>query len=429
MSNYDSWNSHLYGLPYPIYFYVYSRSSYDGDTEGANRDSAVGGNCPAILSSQLVPYLTKADLDFNPLKYDTFRFGKISPERPQMETEPWVYRVNSIKENSRLKDLATFQTYPDSGKDTGISKGRYWKNESKLLQYPYSFAIISDGLAPPLQIQYHLCKNAISQIKVRNTLSDRCSYGLFIEGYKGDDPGSMEAMISGDAHELPCSSSSYSQWFASSKATTQAQVSAQIQQGFLSVAQSNQMTGLQNFNQMMAPMTGLATGGLLGGLGGAISMLPGMAMNNMNNTFAQQNASLNKQTAINGALAQEKDRKSTPNTMVSMGSDLIYGHQKGGGRLNLYRYSITTEYATKIADYFAMYGYKQNKIINVEEIKRNRYYYNYVKTTGCNLKSNGAIAKEHMDTMKSILDKGITIWHIDREGVIISDYSKDNTEV
>ena len=108
-----------------------------------------------------------------------------------------------------------------------------WKNESRLYNYPYSFAMISDHLNPPMEVKYHLVPSNIATLKVRNTISDRCSYGLFIEGYKGDSEGKMEALVSGDAHELPCSSSAYNQWFASNKNQTNQQVQHVMQNSFL----------------------------------------------------------------------------------------------------------------------------------------------------------------------------------------------------
>ena len=55
-----------------------------------------------------------------------------------------------------------------------------WKNESRLYNYPYSFAMISDHLNPPMEVKYHLVPSNTATLKVRNTISDRCSYGLFI---------------------------------------------------------------------------------------------------------------------------------------------------------------------------------------------------------------------------------------------------------
>lgn len=429
----DTWESSLYGLPYPVYFYFYSKEALPDA-----KDSMVIGNCPSLLSVQFSPYLTFKDFDITPHLYDIDRFGEITKDRPKLDVTPSVFRINSINEDSRVKELKTTRTYPQFKKDLGINKGRYWGNESKLYNFPYGFAMLTDGISTPLQIKYHLAPKDNMTIKVRSTLSDRCSYGLFIDNYKGDKGGQMEAVVSGDIHELPCSSSAYNQWYASSKNATAQNVQNSINQAFLSTAQSNAMTGLQNSqsqtNQMLGVGSALFNGhGLLGkgmGIGSAI-IGGGMQrdMNNMNNSFAKQNASLQKQQAINSVMAQTKDLNNTPNTMISMGSDFIYGYNKQGSALKLFRYGLTTEYATRLGDYFALYGYKQNKLMDLSTQLRSRHYYNYIKTIGCNISSKKDMSKNELEIFKNIFDNGVTIWHVGRGGVTINDFSKDNMEV
>ena len=68
----------------------------------------------------------------------------------------------------------------------------------------------------------------------------------------------------------------------------------------------------------------------------------------------------------------------------------------------------------------------QNKVLTPN--LKSRYYYNYIKTVGCNLTTD-SIPRSHLEELKAIFDRGTTIWHIDREGVIVGDYSNDNYEV
>lgn len=439
MTQYDTWESNLYGLPYPIYFYFYSRTSLPD-----LKDSIPIGNCPSLLSVQFAPYLKMKDFNITPLLYDIERFGKLSPERPQLNVTPGVFRINSIEESSRVMELARLKTYPNIDKKIGGK--RYWKNESRLFNYPYSFALLTDGISPPMNIKYHLVNNDNMVIKVRNTLSDRCSYGIFIDNYKGDKSGQLEAIVSGDIHELPCSSSAYNQWYATSKNATAQSVQQSINQAFITSSQSSQMASLTNrqsytnqglgmlgsgisgIGSLLTGNVGGAIGGIMGGVNSMVHGSQQRAITNLNNQFAQQQANFDKKSAIQGAMAQVKDLNNTPNTMLSMGSDFIYGYNKQGSALKLYRFGLTTEYATKLGDYFALYGYKQNKILNLKENIRTRYYYNYVKTIGANINSNGEIEKDDLETLKAIFDKGVTIWHIDRDNVKVGDYSMDNYE-
>ena len=433
-NQFDSWASNLYGLPYPIYFYFYSKQALPDE-----KDSMVIGNCPSLLSVQFCPYLTHKDFNISPMLYDSARFGSVAPDRPQLDVSPGVFRINSIEADSRVKILGAKPTYPRI--DNQIGGTRYWKNESKLFNYPYSFSVLTDGISPPLQVKPHLVGSDVMTIKVRTTLSDRCGYGIFVDGYKGDKGGAMEAVVSGDIHELPCSSSAYNQWYASSKNSTAQAVNAQVQNSFLSSAQASASAGLANsqstLNQMMgvgsAMVNGLTGGGLLNGaMGVGSAMMQGgmqRQTNNQQNRFAQQQAGLNKKNAIQGAMAQTKDLNNTPNTMVSMGSDFIYGFNKQGSALKLFRYGLTTEFAVKLADYFALYGYKQNRMMNLRENMRTRNYYNYIKTIGANITPKGNVSKSDLDVLRNIFDNGTTIWHVGREGVNVHDYSMDNYEV
>ena len=174
-------------------------------------------------------------------------------------------------------------------------------------------------------------------------------------------------------------------------------------------------------------------GGVIGGLMGDISSLTGginSTIGTVGNVLASQNQialnNRNIQNSIQSAMAQANDMKSVPNTMISMGSDVFYGLVNGDYSLYMYRYGLNIEVYKKLGDYFALFGYKQYKILTPNI--RNRYYYNYIKTVGANLKSN-QIPRNHFEQLKAIFDNGVTIWHIDREGVTVGDISRDNYEV
>ena len=205
----DEWGSMNYDLPCGLYFYF--MNEHLPDWESGKSDSVLG-NCPSIQSVQFTPFISPYDLKMFHVDYDVERFGSVGGTRNGLMDTPLVFRIQAI--DNPIKTLGTFKCYSPS---KSIGGKRNWKNESRLYNYPYAFAMLTDNLNPPIEIKYQLCKNNTNTIKVRNTISDRCSYGLFIEGYKGDSEGKMESMVSGDAHELPCSSSAYTTWYASNK--------------------------------------------------------------------------------------------------------------------------------------------------------------------------------------------------------------------
>lgn len=403
----DSWGGENYGLPSALYFYYLNNQLPEWNAEISG---GILGNCPAIQSVQYVPFLDPMDLDINSVEYDTVRFGSIEKSRPSLTTTPLVYRIKSIVNN--IKTLGTFKCYHPNKSIGGETN---WRNESRLYNYPYSFAMLTDNLNPPIEIQYHLCNSNENTVKVRSTISDRCSYGIFVEGYKNDFDGKMEAMVSGDAHELPCSSSAYNQWFASNK--------NQVQQNILNESSNVfiQNKGLQK--QLLPNIISQATINPAQMIQAGAGIYSGIIQNR---TQQQQNRQ-NLQNTINMAMATSRDLKNTPNTMLSMGSDVYYGLDKGERKVTLYRFGLTLDYYIRLGDYFAMFGYKQNKIMYLDT--RSRYYFNYVKTVGVNIKSQG-IPRNVLEEIKAIYDNGVTIWHIDRPNFnFVGDYSKDNYEV
>lgn len=88
-------------------------------------------------------------------------------------------------------------------------------------------------------------------------------------------------------------------------------------------------------------------------------------------------------------------------------------------RVTFYWQKITRHMAETIDSYFTMYGYQTNmlKIPNFNA----RLSFNYIQTQGINL--YGGIPNDDMAKLKSIFDKGITLW---RSDLTIGDYSVDN---
>lgn len=420
-SDYDDWSNKIHGLPCALYFYLIDVD----DIDNYINNTSILGNCSAIQSVQLTPFLDKNDLNLKQIKYDVDRFGDETNFKQVLDDDG---SINVLRIDGILKTHKTLNTFKCYTPQKSIGGSLNWRNESRLYNYPYMFAFITDHLNPPMEVKYHLCKANKNTLKVKNSISDRCSYGLYVDGYKNDNNGTLEAMISTDAHEIPCSSNAYNSWVASNKN----QITQNIKNMQMSTMLQNQGISQQTMvNGLQGVVNGV--GGVVGGLMGDVSSLTGginSAIGTVGNVLASKNQialnNRNVQNSIQNAMAQANDMKSIPNSMISMGSDVFYGLVNGEYGLYMYRYGLNIEMYKKLGDYFAMFGYKQNKILTPNI--RNRYYYNYIKTVGANLKSN-QIPRTHFEQLKSIFDNGVTIWHIDRKGVTVGDISKDNYEV
>lgn len=79
----------------------------------------------------------------------------------------------------------------------------------------------------------------------------------------------------------------------------------------------------------------------------------------------------------------------------------------GNDHISYYPMQIRAEYARKIDDYFTMFGYKIGEI--GQPAINNRSAWDFVKTRNCTISGN--IDLDYLVVLRSIFDRGVTIWH------------------
>ena len=163
--------------------------------------------------------------------------------------------------------------------------------------------------------------------------------------------------------------------------------------------------------------------GLLGT--GANLLSSAISANNSLSNSRMVNA-MNKNMALKSLVSTVADAKTVPNTLISKGSDIMYGLRNMEKYLKLFKFRQRDEYMEVIGDFFAMYGYAQNRLMEVNT--KSRQYYNYIKTKEVNILTS-SIPNVYLDKLKAIYNNGTTIWHVDNPDVLPLNYSKDNTEV
>ena len=414
----DTCESKINDLPYGLYLYL-----VDTDKIGSSVIGASGDN---VFSCFYAPYVRTEDLEYSRIPYDTERFGKVSEVRPGLNYEPMVNRIKAIKKGSRFFDVRP-KVY-----DTPLSLGgqRRWQNESKLHTYPYTYLTLYDGINEPFNIKPQYCQGSKMDIGVKMCLDDKLTTSLFIQNYKGDTHGRFEGLVTGANLELPTTSSNYAN-FISRTRSTMLQNSKNIQENFIvnnAVAENNYETS-KDTALLSGGVSGLGNilSGNLGGLLGTGANLLGSAIS-ANNTLANSRMinNMNKNMALKSMVATVADAKTVPNTLISKGSDIMYGLRNMGKALKLFKFRQRDEYMEVIGDFFAMYGYTQNRLMEVNT--KSRQYYNYIKTKEVNILTS-SIPNIYLDKLKAIYNNGVTIWHVDNPDVMPLNYSKDNTEV
>lgn len=387
--NKDYWDNVLYTVPYGMYFYL-DNSLFQ--SEGGSNVSVLG-NTNCIDSILWCPFLHSSDMDLAKIKYDVERFGNIKGKLPYT---PYVYRVQAL--NRQTKQVGS--NY-DKFNKRYKTPYRSYENEGKLFQYPYSYCTVYDGMNEPLLIKPHLVRSEKITVKVKNSISDKCTFGLFVEGYEGADEDILNVQVNNAPLDLPVSSSAYAQWSSTQKAT----------------ALQNRLNTI-NQNKLAMSQQGISAIGQTMGLNFDYS-------GEINNTLS---ALQNIQQTQKSFSATQTDLLNTPNSIKSGNGNVPFNMINGKRSLYLIRYSLQEDYAKTLGDYFALFGYKQNKIMDVQANLRTRYYYNYMKTVNVNIRSHLGVSKDNLQKIKAIFDKGVTVWHGDRDKNFF-DYTYDNREV
>ena len=80
---------------------------------------------------------------------------------------------------------------------------------------------------------------------------------------------------------------------------------------------------------------------------------------------------------------------------------------------------IKPEYSAIVDNWFSMFGYKVNEV-KIPNITGRRNW-NYVNTVGCYIEAD--IPQEDLAEIKTMFDKGITLWH---NPATFADYSQNN---
>lgn len=343
-----------------------------------------------IISCHFFPYLEKDDLTLWETELDKDRIYLPTQTDGSALTDKTLSRIRKVKVSGQIKTITTFDKYRVEG--TSIGGTFKWQNEGKLWLPPFSHIVLDDNFGEPIKIFPNLIRDEETSftIKVRNSLNHLGIYTMFIPNYMGDESGLYNgSTVSG--LRMPTSSNVYADYM-------------------------NQNRNQINYKKATQVVTGLV---------GAGTAVAGLATGNVLMAGAGGSAMLSSINGIMGQYAAERDLMNQGNKLTSEGSDVVHGLQISMG-LTAYYMRYSEEALSRIAWYFHLFGYKQNTVLKPN--LRSRHYFNYIKTGGVNIKADG-VPKQHFLKLKSIYDNGTTIWHMDRDGVVIGDYSKDNYEV
>ena len=374
----SKWCNIINGVPYGLSFYFLTPDTFES---GEYDNLGVIGHCLKVLSLLWKPFFEPSQATYEKVAYNSEPYEE--KNKPTFG-KGWCYRIKDYKVSPvALGRIDAYKKKPTQGGP------RNYRNESRLYNFPYTYMTIDDYINPSLTIIPHLLKEQSNVVIVIQSVGDKGTYKIYIENYKGDSEGQLEGMISSSVQDLPLSSDAYTQYMATNKNQFQTAGENLVGKAFLGV-----MSGINPFN-----LIGTAVNTAM--IGANVVM-----QNNERNAF-------------------RADLMDAPRNMKTMGANVPFAVLNGKNQVDMTRWEMTEYEKKRIGDFFAMYGYKQNKIFVPNT--RSRYHYNYIKTYQANLRGMG-IPKRHLEKLKEIYNNGITLWHVDRQNVVVGDYSMDNHE-
>lgn len=267
-----------------------------------------------------------------------------------------------------------------------LGENKNISREPKLLTYPYNYNEVLWG-DNKIDVLNELIEGNSLNILGYKTLGGKSTEVVILQNYKGGRRD--DYMVNISINELALRTDSWINYLNNNRAT--------IRSGLAVNVLSNSAMGIAG---------GAMSGGLAGAIVGAI---------------------IGGASTIANEMIKRENIKESPDTLRNTGDDVganvILGKYEG----MIINCGIEETYKNKIFGYFYRHGYRcaSFKVPNI----KSRYYFNFIKTTECVLKTN-KVSAGYAEALKDIYNKGITIWHY-RDGETFSymDYDLENWEM
>ena len=276
----------------------------------------------------------------------------------------------------------------------------YTPVNKKLLTWPFCYFTISNNAGNSQPYRYEDFSSTVT-FKTEGTFGVSGSTKALPQNYRNVSASgnTMDFSISGPKYPV-CSwrSDSYTNWLTQNAVNMDRE---QLYSGLQGAARAAAVGGA-----MLLTATGAGAGiGL--GMGAAIL-----------GSAAAAGASPLIDTVYNQMRAK---------TQANMVADQVGGNTNAGDFLwakyrSPFTYmpmSIKAEYARCCDNFLSMFGYKINRVKTPNITGRKNW--NYVKTIGCYIEAD--IPQEDLSQIKSMFDRGITLWH---DPTTFMDYSQNN---
>lgn len=276
--------------------------------------------------------------------------------------------------------------------------------ESKLLCAPYRYNLLTDWRNDPVVLKNEYMTTDKIEVKFSYALSHNAPFRFWIKDYKKDPVGRNSSLVQIMAPDFPVISDAYYTYMLENKNT----IEANLTNAKIGAATSTLMSAGNG------AMSGAMSGGGWGALAGAGAGLLNGTIQGVTNVSA----------LVRSENALQKDLNAKPSIVINS-NDSSFNILDDNADVNFYRMRICCENEAILAEIFNMSGYKVNRVEKPNLRSRTRF--NYIQTVGANIV--GSFSQADLLKIKEIYDKGITIWHYNKDNFNYLDYSFENMEV
>lgn len=324
-------------------------------------------------------------------------------------------------------------------------------DHSKMMCSPYSMIELTDFKGHMQMIRPEYVHNSHLFIRVSTALSWQPKISYSVADYNVSDDNNIYNLwhsggelklqqqnwdttifdnVSGD---IPVSTSASAAYLQSAKNSLRASKANMIDSqntGFANALQDSIVNGVGN--AFHSGVTGFMAGGPYGaaaGVGG--SVLKSVAQGASTQSEMHRSAATSRANLIRSQQAKIADISNTPANIQGLGNSTIFESNNAINGVFLVFKQAKEEYMKKCQQFFHMFGYKTNNLIDLSVNKNcfhSRKCWNYVETE--NIKIVGHINSTDMQELKQIFNTGVTLWHLDTSGgILVGDYSQNNDEL
>lgn len=399
------------GIPQPLSFYIHPFRRSNGGTPPTN----IGGSAVTIgtlasvleaiysdpkavnniVSLCITDYLgLGASFDGTTL---TFTGNELQQQTIGTSSINTLYFYNANSYTTLINDLGD--------KYSGYKSVK----ESKLLMFPYTSVVLSDSKGQQIQVRNEYIKNSNLAVRVRGSIGTSNKVAYAIDDYLMDSNSSNSkinemaySVISNEANDVPIITDLLSAYLQGNKN--------------MIASQKSQI----NFNMKMDDYQGI--GSMVANAPSNLATLPfGGANNIVQEGLGNLQRRGNQQIALQNIMNKQKDISNVPPSVSGLGSNAYFDYGNGINGVYVIKKQIKQEYIDRLEDFFGMFGYKINRV--QQPNFKSREHFNYIKTQGITIQ--GSLPQNDLNTIKSIFDNGVTVWHTED----IGNYSLTNSEV